>query len=230
MTNSPDEDGFSADRSATVARYTRAMESAMSAQQAFVHSSLVSEAGYFHGLTRTETGQYGLTYNRQWGLHAEADALAVAEWVRIGAPLDGLWKIHYGDDLEHWETPLLTALVDERVAVAQALLAAGADVDAPNFYIDENKVTLAHTALHMMVARGEIGHVRRLIDAGADVNRQTTDGATPLALAAADDAVAIVRALLDAGADTKIGDFFGRTPVSRSGPQTRALLSGQYSS
>ena len=40
---------------------------------------------------------------------------------------------------------LLTALVDERIAVADALLAQGADVDAPNFYNDEN-LSLIHVS------------------------------------------------------------------------------------
>ena len=223
MSNAELDETMHSLREATVARYTMEINEALTAQQKFAQSSLTSEAGYHHGLTMTENGP-GLTYNRQWGLHAEVDPAAVTKWISTGAPVNGLWKINYGDRLEHWETPLLTALVDERVNVADSLIASGANVDAPNFYKDENNVTLAHTALHMMAARADAEHVRYLLAAGADVNRRTTDGATPLALAAAEDDPAIVVLLLNRGASPTDADFFGRTPRSRSGEQTRALL------
>jgi hypothetical protein len=221
--NTTGREDWSSHKAELVQQYTDGIDKAIADQRAFVHSSLFAEAGYLHGLTHTDSG-LGLTHNRQWGLHIEDSGSAVKEWKRIGAPLDGLWRIHYGDGLEHWETPLLTALVDERIEVADALLAFGANVDAPNCYIAENGTTLAHTALHMMVTRGEKSHVRRLIAAGADVNRRTTDGVSPLSLAASEDLREVTALLLENGADPTLVDFFGRSALDRAGPQTRHLL------
>ena len=56
------------------------------------------------------------------------------------------------------------------------------------------------TAL-MVVARGNTGVARALLDAGADVNAKTQQGVTPLMVAVAMGSAEIVQTLLDAGAD-----------------------------
>lgn len=207
----------------TVAEYTREINEAVSAQRTYMKRSLMLQARFLQEFTTAKNG-VGAAYLQQWGLHAEVDPLAVKRWIDTGAPVNGLSRINYGDGFEHWETPLLTALVDERVNVADSLLANGANVDAANFYVDEKNVTLAHTALHMMSARADVESVRYLLAAGASANRRTTEGATPLSLAAAEDDPATVLLLLDAGANPADTDFFGRTPLSRSGERTRGLL------
>lgn len=208
---------------ATVDEYSREITAAVSAQRTYMKLSLMLQASSLQEFTMAKNG-VGAAYLQQWGLHAEVDPGAVKRWIDTGAPVNGLSKIDYGDGLEHWETPLLTALIDERLNVADSLLANGANVDAANFYVDERNVILAHTALHMMSARADVESVRYLLAAGADVSRRTTDGATALSFAAAEDDPATVLLLLEAGANPADTDFFGRTPLSRSGQRARGLL------
>lgn len=67
------------------------------------------------------------------------------------------------------------------------------------------------TELHEAVIEGEIGRVRRLLKAGADVNAPDEDGATPLHYAAAERDTRIIRLLLEGGADHARVDKDGRT-------------------
>lgn len=177
-------------------------------QRAFESRSLIGE---FYAIT----GQYGLHYAR-----TGADVLLL---LRDGAPIDGVALIDYEDGAQHFETPLLTALVDERREVAHALMRAGADVDAPNGVFFEHG-GFGHSALHMMVQRRDYEGTRTLIAAGADVNRQTTLGSTPLYFAASIDDPFLVRNLLDAGARAMIRDLEGGLPADVAGPRTRDLL------
>lgn len=158
------------------------------------------------------------------GLHFVETRADVLAHLSDGAPVDGVRKIEYEDEIEHWETPLLAALVDGRYAVADALIEAGADPDAPNAARFPSGQGFAHAALHMMVQRGDEEGVRRLIAAGADVNKQTTPGSTPLHLAAEIDSPRIVSMLMRAGADPRIPDLAGALPSAGAGMSTRGLL------
>lgn len=78
---------------------------------------------------------------------------------------------------------------------------------------------------------GDLGRVRELIGAGADVNQPEPDGSTPLLWAAYHSDVEMVKALLAAGADPDAANRFGMTPLmqaSRYGDAEviRALLDG----
>jgi ankyrin repeat protein len=92
-----------------------------------------------------------------------------------------------------------------RSDIADALLDAGADVN--------EKDLAGWTPAHYAVAIGDIGCLRRLIAAGADVGSATATGDTLLHIAVAtptsDDA--IIRALVDAGGDVNAANHAGRT-------------------
>ena len=89
-------------------------------------------------------------------------------------------------------TALMHASAEGHTQSVEALLAAGADVDAQ---ADDGMTAL------MVVARGKTEIARVLLDAGADVNGKAQHGVTPLMVAVAMGNTKIVRVLLDAGAD-----------------------------
>ena len=93
-------------------------------------------------------------------------------------------------------SPLIQALVDDNVTLANVLLEAGAEVDtldtitplyAAQEYVGKKK------ARHAML--------RKLLAAGSQVDQATQDGTTTLMLAAYNGDVRSAQILLDAGAD-----------------------------
>lgn len=206
------QEGPAATRARIMREYA-SLDTAREQQQAYASRSLIGEFV-------SQMGQYGL--------HGADTAAEVQFCLRDGAPIDGAALINYGDDVQHWETPLLTALVDERLEVAHALIRAGANVDAPNAAIFPNGGGFGHTALHALIQRKDRRGVQTLIAAGADVNRQTTVGSTPLYFAASIDDPDLVRILLDAGAQPQIPDLTGTLPLDAAGPRTRHLLTNNY--
>ena len=71
--------------------------------------------------------------------------------------------------------PLHAALAGGHMGIARRLIAAGADVNAPQ--------QAGFTPLHQAVMRNDIEMVRLLIEKGARTNTKGDDGQTPLALA-----------------------------------------------
>ncbi len=147
----------------------------------------------------------------------------------FGADLDaidarGLMPLHYafddgdvelvatatsGDNVET-DPNSLSPFDQRRFAIIEALVAAGADVNAR----DPGSRTPLHLALMLATGLHEGGIIGTLIDAGADVNAAYTSGATPLHYAARYDRTgSIVTALIGAGADTNAPDNWGRTPL-----------------
>ena len=116
-------------------------------------------------------------------------------------------------------TALMHAAASGTVAIMQALVDAGADVNARN--------SRAATALHWAV--GDEAKVKLLLLNGAAVNAKTVEGRTPLYAAATMPAGAFsVRHLLEAGADVNAATLVGATPlfpaVNVSAEMTRLLL------
>ena len=105
-------------------------------------------------------------------------------------------------------TPLLWAafrgVVGNQLPVIQALISAGADVNALTRAGDSSVLMLA-------VQAGSDGLVRALVERGAEINR-TADEISPLMVAARSGDAQIVRTLLELGAD----------PTLRAGKYTAA--------
>jgi hypothetical protein len=118
-------------------------------------------------------------------------------------------------------TPLIYATSNGNLAVAQLLLARGADVNAVSGDGSFQKVkagTLAQgrfTPLIMAAPFGSTQLVKTLLDAGAQVNARDVRGMTPLMLAVATDRqnLEIVRALIAKGADAKVKSLAGETAL-----------------
>ncbi len=102
-------------------------------------------------------------------------------------------------------SPLVEAVKGGDSAAAVALLARGADVNAPE--------ADGTTALHWAVHHGDLDLVRRLIRAGAKVNARNEYGATPMSEAAVVADPAMLEALLAAGADVESANADGQTAL-----------------
>ena len=68
------------------------------------------------------------------------------------------------------------------------------------------------TPLHLSSMKGHVEVVKRLIQAGGDINCQTVSGYTPLHWASLYGHVEVITALLAGGADKTIENKGGRTP------------------
>ena len=105
----------------------------------------------------------------------------------------------------HLEPDLTAAVRAGDVARVHTLLAAGADVNAPQGD--------GATALHWAAHRNDAETAALLIAAGADVDAANALGATPLWLAATNGSAPIVARLLEAGADPDVTLRMGETPL-----------------
>ncbi|PSC73598.1 ankyrin repeat protein [Micractinium conductrix] len=123
-------------------------------------------------------------------------------------------------------TPLILALQEDHWATAEALLAAGADASRRGGGGEG-----AAAPLHLAAAAGQQELADKLLDAGADVNAESSSG-TPLMLAAARDNVPLVEHLLRRGADVNVAPRQGLTALFMAAavgvglPCVRALIAG----
>ncbi|WP_406245790.1 ankyrin repeat domain-containing protein [Microbacterium sp. M] len=167
----------------------------------------------------------------------DADAAAIA--IRAGADLETR-------DAELHRTPLMLAVMTDRVAVAQLLVAMGAEPDAYDYRRDTpwvmtgvtgsvpmleallpGKPDLAianrrsGTPVHPASERGHVDYVRRAVQLDIDLNRVNLNGWTALleAVVFGDGGSGqqeIVRLLLAAGADPGIRDANGRSALDHA--------------
>jgi len=134
-------------------------------------------------------------------------------------------------------TPLYIASASHQPEVMEALIAAGAKVDAPSPYgaaltfaaLGSHPQGIAILLKHganvspmradqisplMLASRmGDPVSVKELIARKADVNGKDNDGATPLIYAAREGNIAAAQMLLEAGASVDAADSHGRTPL-----------------
>jgi len=125
----------------------------------------------------------------------------------------------YKTKILHWiyvgDTPLHLAAAGYRVEIVQLLLAAGAD---PNATINHRHSGPLHYAADTSLgnrawtARKQVDIIRRLLDAGARINAQDKNGATPLHRAVRTRGAEAVRFLLKAGSDASLKNKPGSTP------------------
>jgi uncharacterized protein len=115
-------------------------------------------------------------------------------------------------------TPLHLAAFFGRLAAAERLLVAGADIRA----LSRN--ALRNTPLHAASAGGHTDVALLLVRSGADVQVADAGGHTPLHIAAEAGLVPVVVALLERGADPHAVDAEDRTPLSRAAAKNHAAV------
>jgi len=125
----------------------------------------------------------------------------------------------YESPVFHWvyvgDTALHLAAAGYRVEIVQLLLAAGAD---PNSTRNHRRSSPLHYAADGYIngpawnAELQVKTIRCLLDAGAEINIQDKNGATPLHRAVRTRCAAAVRCLLEAGCDSTLRNKPGSTP------------------
>src|SRR5262249_37712533 len=100
-------------------------------------------------------------------------------------------------------------------AAVRALLARGAEVNAPLRTNEHYNSDWGSTPLHFAAASGQRDAVMALLSAGADVNARNDHGVTPLHRAVKYPDIA--QLLIERGAKVDVGDGAGRTPLHWTG-------------
>jgi ankyrin repeat protein len=125
----------------------------------------------------------------------------------------------YQSKIFHWiytgDTALHLAAAGYRVELVRLLLAAGAD---PNSRTNHRQSGPLHYAADGYItgpvwdAKRQVGTIQCLLDAGANINAQDKNGATPLHRAVRTRCAAAVKCLLERGCDATLKNKPGSTP------------------
>ncbi len=125
----------------------------------------------------------------------------------------------YDSEILHWlyvgDTALHLAAAGHRVELVRLLLAAGAD---PNATTNHRQSGPLHYAADGYIigpdwnAKRQVQTIHCLLDAGAGINAQDKNGATPLHRAVRTRCAAAVKCLLAGGADPTLKNKPGSTP------------------
>ena len=125
----------------------------------------------------------------------------------------------YRSGIFHWiyvgDTLLHLAAAGYRIKIVRLLVAAGAD---PNAAGNHRRSSPLHYAADGFItgpawdAKRQVQTIQCLLENGADIHLQDTNGATPLHRAVRTRCAAAVKSLLDAGSDPMIKNKPGSTP------------------
>jgi hypothetical protein len=125
----------------------------------------------------------------------------------------------YDSGIFHWiyvgDTALHLAAAGYRIEIVELLLAAGADV---NSIANHRRSSPLHYAVDGFITgpawdpAEQVRTIRCLLDAGADLQAQDKNGATPLHRAVRTRCAAAVQFLLSAGSDPQSRNISGSTP------------------
>jgi len=121
--------------------------------------------------------------------------------------------------ISHWiyakDTALHVAAAGYRVEIAKLLLKTGAD---PTSAMNHRRSQPLHYAADGYIIsdswneKNQVAMIELLLKAGAEINAQDKNGATPLHRAVRTRCAAAVKCLLEAGADPRIKNLPGSTP------------------
>ena len=112
---------------------------------------------------------------------------------------------HVNARIGYNKSPLVAALFNRHLRVAELLHRNGADVDVTSYK--------GRTPLHAASEEGIVDVARWLLDHGANPNSRESDHNTPLHLAAANGRLEIVRTLLEYSVDLNVVNINDRTPL-----------------
>jgi hypothetical protein len=133
----------------------------------------------------------------------------------------------YQSGILHWiyvsDTALHLAAAGYRVEIIDLLLAAGADPNAASNH--RHSGPLHYAADGYIVGpvwnpRRQVKTIRSLLEAGADINAQDKNGASPLHRAVRTRSAAAVQCLLKAGSDPALKNKSGSTPFHLAAQDT----------
>lgn len=149
----------------------------------------------------------------------EARAAAILERDPVLATRAVEKDILFRQKLLHWvytgDTPLHVAAAGHRVEIARSLLAAGAEVAAAANRRNSQPLHYAadgNPGNATWNPERQVEMLQLLLDAGADIQAQDQNGATPLHRAVRTRCATAVRFLLEAGADVTVRNKPGSTP------------------
>lgn len=135
--------------------------------------------------------------------------LMYAAWIDSPTLVELL--LHHGAKLDATDdkgmTPLAIAAQNDKLKAATALVAAGADVNAP---VGDG----GYTPLMLAAVSGSSDLATALIGHGANVNAANSGGVTPLMIATANAHKQVAELLLKSGADIDARSQDGRTAIS----------------
>lgn len=164
-----------------------------------------------------------------------------------GAAVDGV-------DAHFQQTPLMVAAREGHLPIVSLLIEHGAKVDAqtrtgkvPAFRTpgsnagskgagivrggwpergERDPVPGAKTPLLYASREGHTDVVKRLLDAGATLEKADADGVTPLLMAVLNGEVGVARELIARGANVRAADWYGQTPLFAAVDLRNVDLSG----
>ncbi len=145
----------------------------------------------------------------------------IDELIQVDADLDLLTNL---SQMQH--TPLLEALTNNHLNIAIKLIEAGANVNVYAYskiytedkqnYDEDGNYAKKYTPLMVASTIGDINIVKKLIDFGANINFQNSQGYTALMWASINKKTEIVKELISAGADMTLQNKEGKTALDLS--------------